>query len=459
MAAEGKNKSEFLAKIAAQLSVKPESSEDLASKVQLLRDELNKSIVSGDTISGKLRGLVESLKEVIPDEKQRYHAALAAVSTTEKLSRQEIVAAVNNQLAELKILEKGLISSLPGWRDEIQVMESKAQGIRDEIANLREKIAQLESDEKVLLNVMAERKKEMEPVEKAVGEVFTAAGAEIVEVRKKIEEFTAERAAFPQPVPPAEAVFPSEKKEGAGQKAATGGPAPLPPSASAPTSKVPAQPQPAPSGEAVPPAVGTGGTETVEIPATPAKPEAEGQKKCPMCGGRMDYQLSEKKWMCYTCAYEEPGDATSDQSREKSPEAGEISVSSAPQLAEGQRKCPMCGGTMDYHLTEKKWMCYTCAYEEPDGGVQGESAGTSAFAAESEPARQPEPGFEPSEPFESPSAGQPSEEPPKRKKGLFSFKDRIVSKKKPCPSCGKKMNWHEMEKMWRCPYCEYERRI
>ena len=126
MGAEKKNENEILSRIVADLSVKSEKGEDLSSTIQLLRDELKKVFEGEDTIFGKLHGLVETLHSIIPDEKQRYHAAIAAVSKTSKLSRQEIVGAVNNQLAELKILEKGLQSIFPGRSDERKVMDWNA---------------------------------------------------------------------------------------------------------------------------------------------------------------------------------------------------------------------------------------------------------------------------------------------------------------------------------------------
>lgn len=74
----------------------------------------SKKVIEGEnTIFGKFRELVESFEEIIPEENQRYHAAIKALSTTSKLSRQEIVKAVNIQLEELKPLEKSLMSALP----------------------------------------------------------------------------------------------------------------------------------------------------------------------------------------------------------------------------------------------------------------------------------------------------------------------------------------------------------
>ncbi|WDT82363.1 MAG: hypothetical protein MPW14_11880 [Candidatus Manganitrophus sp.] len=113
MGVEKKNRSETLHRIAADLFVKSEGGEELSFKIDLLRNEVKKVIEGENTIFGKFRELVESFEEIIPEENQRYHAAIKALSTTSKLSRQEIVKAVNIQLEELKPLEKSLMSALP----------------------------------------------------------------------------------------------------------------------------------------------------------------------------------------------------------------------------------------------------------------------------------------------------------------------------------------------------------
>src|SRR5512143_2574931 len=168
MGAEEKNRNENLSRIAADLFVKSTGGEELSSKVQRLRDEIRKVIEGEDTIFGKFRGLLESFRDVIPEEKQRYNVAIKALSTTAKMSQQEIVKAVNNQLEELKILEKGLLSTPSGWRDELKAMETKSQEMRDQISKLREKIVRLESEEKEIFNGIAARENAKAVLETAV---------------------------------------------------------------------------------------------------------------------------------------------------------------------------------------------------------------------------------------------------------------------------------------------------
>jgi ribosomal protein L37AE/L43A len=356
---EEKNRNEILFRIAADLFVKSTGGEDLSSKIHRLRDEIRKVIESENTIFGKFRELVESFEEILPEEKQRYNAAIKALSATSKLSRQEIVKAVNNQIEELKVLEKGLIPSLPGWRDELKVMEAKSREMGDEISKLREKIGRLEKEEKGILNAMAARKKEMELVEKAVGKLFTDIGAEIINIKRRIEEFTAESAVF-QSSPPRDSVesyISSEEKGGGEQKS-------------------------------------------------------------------------------------------------------EIRESSAPQDTEYQKKCPMCGGRMSFHIKDEIWMCYSCAYEESKGDeVQGEGEKNSDNTNAPKPTSASEPIIDPTSSLVVPLASMSSAEHQKSRKGSSPSDIQPSGKKKTCPVCRKKMDWFQMEKAWRCPFCNYERSI
>ncbi|MBI3804198.1 MAG: hypothetical protein HY282_10600 [Nitrospirae bacterium] len=356
MGVEKKNRNDILYRMAADLFVKSKEGEELSSKIDCLRNGIKKVFENENSIFIKFRELVESFEEIIPEEKQRYHAAIKALSTTSKLSRQEIVKAVNNQLEELKTLEKGLIPALPGWRDEFKVMKAKSLEIKDEISKLREKIGRLESEEKGIINDMVAREREMELVEKAVGDLFAEIGAEITYIKKKVEEFTSESAAA-QPIPPRASILksdlPSEEKGGGDQK--------------------------------------------VEIPESSAPQETEWEKKCPMCGGQMSFLTRDQMWQCYTCAHEESKkDEVRNKSEEKSeppnapkptpaskpifdpslPLAAPLSSPSSNETQKqkkglspsnnppsGKKKtCPACREKMDWYQAEKSWRCSFCGY-------------------------------------------------------------------------------------------------
>jgi ssDNA-binding Zn-finger/Zn-ribbon topoisomerase 1 len=417
MGAEEKNRNEILSRIVADLFVKSKGGEDLSQNILRLRGEIKKVIESEGTIFGKLRELVESFREIIPEEKQRYNAAIKALSTTAKISRQDIVTAVNSQLEELKILEKGLLYAPSGGRNELEAMEAKSRELRDEISKLREKIGRLESEEKELLTGMTAREKQTELVSKAVGELFADIAAEITDINKKVQEVSAE-SAVSQPIPPGDSIksdiFPVEKG-GGGQKN--------------------------------------------EIIGSSAPRDTELQKKCPMCGGRMDLYISERKWRCYSCAYEEFKEEKGGGERKN-----EILEPSAPRDTELQKKCPMCGGRMDFYINEKKWICFSCAFEESGtGDVQGEREEIREHTNAPEPTPASEPIFDPFPPLAVPSASLSSPENQEPIKGSIPGSSpshkQPSTKKKTCPVCRKKMNWHQEDKAWRCPYCDYERRI
>jgi len=363
-----------LSQIVAELFARSTGSEDLSSRIHRIHGEIKKVIESEEAVYGKFRGLLESLREVIPDEKQRYNAALKALFTTSKLSRQEIIKAISGQIEELKILEKGLLPAQQGWRDELKAMEARSRELKNEVSKLREKLAQLESEEKAILTGMAAREKELEGAEKTVRELFASIGAEIAALQKKVEELTAESPAA-QPGPSA--------AQRVAPKAPVESPAAQPsPSASQPTP-----------------------------PKAPVKSDAPSEKK----------EGGEKKIV--------------------------IQTASPAEETKWQKKCPMCGGPLNLLELENMWQCYTCAYEEPTTG-EGQVAGGTMNAPTCSPASSLD---ESSASFSDDDEGS--------KKGSSSFDTHTATKKKTCPACRKKMFWYPKEKAWRCPNCQYERRI
>lgn len=350
-----------LSRMVADLFVRSKGGEDLSSKIDRLREELRKAIENDSPLFGKFRGLLDSFREIIPDEKQRYHAAIKALSTTSKLSQQEIIKAVNGRLEELRIIEKGLMPAIPVWREDLKVMEGKEKEIGDEIAKLRDKIARLESEQDGVRTGMAAREKELVLIEKSMKELFAEIAVEISTIKDKVEEFTAESA--------------------------------------------PAQPV-AQKAPAAPPKV-----VTFEEPTVDMKPA--GEQKI------------------------------------------EIEAPPSPPLdPKFQKTCPMCGGTMNLHVSDKLWMCYTCAYEESDaGGTQGSRTESGEFMGSA--ALEPAP---PSSTFTVPVGDLSSDEVQGSKKRSSSAK-QPASKTKPCPSCRKTMYYHPEERAWRCPSCYYETRV
>lgn len=331
--------SKDLSQIVEELFANPSEGKELSSQIQRLGEEIRKVIHGDDSLFGKFRGLLESFREVIPEEQQRYHAALKALVTTSKLDPKEIMKVFSGQLEELKIVEKGIMPYLSGWSGGLLDMEARSQQLKKEIASLRERLAQLESEEKGVQSGIAERAKDLKSAEKTIKGLFTDIGAEITAVNKKIGELTGE-GPTEQPSPekaPVKSGVPGRKKDGGDQK--------------------------------------------VEIKVTQA------------------------------------------------------------QDTKFQRKCPMCGGLFNLHELENMWQCYTCGHEEP---------ASEAFTTTGEPANEPAPPPEPASPqpesFVEPLASMVNERQP-------------ATQKKPCPACRKSMFWYPKVKAWRCPSCQYERRI
>jgi hypothetical protein len=394
VAAEEKNKNDTLSSIIAGFAAPSGSGDDLTTKVNRLRSELKKIIENEETIFGKFRALVDSFREILPDEKQRYHAAVKALAATAKLNRQQVIQAIEGRRAELKILEKNLLSTLPGWRDELKAMDARSQEIKSEAAKLREAARRLESEEQGIQNSKAAREKEIDLVEKTVNKLFTEMGAEIASFKKKVEDFTAEGATGQQAGSvDGNDIFPSGAQDG-GRKSEEAG--------------------------------------------TAVREDSPWQKKCPMCGGRMDFFSQEKIWRCYSCAYEEVKKER--QAEERENEAAE--TPEKEQDTEWQKKCPMCGGRLNFHSQEQTWLCYTCAYEE---SAQERGRGKINRDGSPEPAALPAADISFDAPQETQKGPQPAGRP--------------LPKKKPCPVCRKKMNWHQKDGAWRCPFCHYERRL
>jgi ribosomal protein L37AE/L43A len=355
-----------LSQIVAELFANPTEGKDLSAQIQRLGLEIKLVVQGEDTMFGKFRGLLESFREIIPDEQQRYHAAIKALSTTSKLSRQEIVKAMNGQLEELKIIEKNVIMpALPGWREELKAMEARLQGLKGEIANLRARLAQLEGEEKTVQAAMATRQKDLERAEKSIKDLFADIGAEITSVNKQVEGLPAEGPPLAQPTPPAPSVAAALPKE--------------PVKSDAPAKKKKEIEQ------------------KVELQAASPPVDSKFQRKCPMCGGPLNLLQLENLWQCFTCAYEEPATDEVQETSEKEDEPMNTPTpAEAPQPASGpasfveplasmvnepdvtktgtsapghqpafkKKTCPSCHKKMFWSSSAKAWRCPTCQHKK-----------------------------------------------------------------------------------------------
>ncbi len=349
MCALENNRNEILSRIIADLASK--SGEELSSAIQHLRREITNLIEHEDTLLGQFRRLVESFLEVIPDEKLRYNAAVKALSATSKLSRQLIVKGLDNQIEELKILERALLYSLP-WRGELIAMEARSREIRDETKRMQGVLRQLENEATGITGGTGAWQQEAGFAERTVSESITGIAAEMTAVRNKLVEFTGG-----SPVPPETA------------------------SSASVTSAVPA-------------GMPGAGNHMNEIREAPVPVEREQQKTCPLCGGLMDFRRTRSVWLCYSCAHEEP---LKDDIRERNggitgqkpvpspksifgePSPPENVPSASPAASKyleankslslsrnhpsKRKNCPACRKKMIWYENEGAWKCPFCKYE------------------------------------------------------------------------------------------------
>ncbi len=422
----------ILPQIVADIFAKTQAGQDPAPGLQRLKDELKKMLEGEDAIYEKFRGLVESFREIIPEERQRHNAAVQALSTTTKLSRQEILTLVDKQLELLRAIEKILLPANAAWRGQLKATDARLQDTKNEIAQLRQRLAVLEEQERAIVSNMTAQEKQVEPLEQAVKQIFTAIGTEIIFLKQKVQE-SSTPAAAPQPSPMPAAAQPAPPAAVVPPAVA---PAPLPAAADtaspAPPAAAPLEAPPLPAAVQADPPLEPG----LGDHSLPVQPQS--RKKCPNCVAQMNFQKDWNSWMCYSCGYQEQGkDPAPAQFRQVALEVNSTEPS-APEDSGAHKKCPMCGGRMDAQAGGA-WMCYSCAYEESETGETQAAPGAPSA---------PEPAAEPDQ---SPAAQEePIKSAPIKKQ---------PTKKKPCPGCGKKMNLYEEDRMWRCPHCEYERRI
>ncbi|GAB4482988.1 MAG: hypothetical protein OHK006_02710 [Thermodesulfovibrionales bacterium] len=229
-----------------------------------LRSEVRSEIGAGDRTLGQFLKLLESFQEIIPNERQRYSAALKALSATSGLGLKDLIDAVDAQLSQLKKVEGSVVSFMKEYSDELREMDSRLGSIRAEAAELRERLQELTKEEKELIGVMAAQVKMRKGVEQTAGKVLAEIGAELAGIRNKAEMYSSESAPAAEPPAPAE----SE------------------------TVGVP---------EDIVPEESSGMSEFDQMLA----PRGEDHlKKCPMCEGPLNFYADTATWICYTCGHE-----------------------------------------------------------------------------------------------------------------------------------------------------------
>lgn len=213
---------------------------------QGIRDEMQQE---GGPL-GKFLGLVESFREIIPDEDKRYSAALKALAQASDLSPEDVLGAAEIRLSDFKKLEQGLSSAADGWRKELKELETRSREIKAQISQLQDKLQDLQEEEEEVLDKLAAGEEGISSAVERAGAVLRDLEQEIKDIKGKIILHI--------------------------------------------------------SGEA-PSEVETPRAEGRRRRGRPSSEAAQGKRACPNCSGQMDWYEVEKTWKCFVCAHEEAG--------------------------------------------------------------------------------------------------------------------------------------------------------
>ena len=173
-------------------------------------------------------------------------------------------------------------------------MDSRLQKTKSELTELREKIAALEKEEHEIIGNIADRQSEKKEVEEAVKKVFADITEEISTVKKKIEGYTAEKGS------PQSTAEPDSIESHMHEEAEKRSPQPIAESDFIESYKHEEDEYRAEKEE-------RDAEEEVKKEERSVTQETEWVKKCPMCGGQLNFLIEDAKWMCYTCGHEEEG--------------------------------------------------------------------------------------------------------------------------------------------------------
>ncbi|MEJ2325215.1 MAG: hypothetical protein P8Y77_10655 [Nitrospirota bacterium] len=114
----------------------------------------------------------------------------------------------------------------------------------------------------------------------------------------------------------------------------------------------------------------------------------------------------------------------------------------APRDSGDRKKCSVCGCQAFWYEKERMWKCYVCANEEEEAGAKG-AQGNGADTGEAAKGKAQKADPSPAKGYSIPQG--------------FSSLQKTARTTKTCPICKKKMDWHDPQKTWRCPHCDYQR--
>jgi predicted nucleic acid-binding Zn-ribbon protein len=260
MQVEGMGKGETGIPGSQKGSIKPLSL-NVGQLLEKVRCEIEKD--SGEL--KKFLDLVESFRDIVPEEDKRYHAAMKALTHDSGSGKEALLSAADRRLSELENQKKSFALSLAGRRAEMKVLLAKPDRLKDEISRLKEELRRLEEEENNVLTNFAAEEKALTTTEEKFSAMAEALEKEILEIRRRITRYLFEGAA--------------------------------PPDGHLMQLDIDADDAVSPSGEE---ADGFEGA-TFRLEAG----EASGNTKpCPNCRNQMNWYDFDKKWKCFVCAHE-----------------------------------------------------------------------------------------------------------------------------------------------------------
>lgn len=216
----------------------------------------------------KFLSLVESLREIIPDEAKRYAAAYKAIQESSGITKDEILGAAENQLSALKNQKDIIAESFTAPDTGNNPLASKLEETRTRISEFKGALKKLEEEEKEILASLAAEKERSRKAEKGLDSLIRSIEEEIVDIRDKVLCYLIQDSSL--------SIVPeSEPLEDMGPEG----------------EYTDAEPE----ADLISPMSGE----------PPADAKGAKVKPCPSCQNRMDWYEMDRKWKCFVCAHEE----------------------------------------------------------------------------------------------------------------------------------------------------------
>lgn len=166
--------------------------------VEAVAREIRRSLASGDDALAQFLGLLESLRDVVPDDDKCHEAALTALERTSGHKEADVLRAVRGHRDALDRLRNLFEMTVSERGDEMRVLERKAREIQDQVDKLEAQLRTLMQEEQTIRTALSSREASAE----SAGERFEAAlmsvQAEIEELRSRMGDTATAEESVPQ---------------------------------------------------------------------------------------------------------------------------------------------------------------------------------------------------------------------------------------------------------------------